>query len=251
MFFFFKRPKIVVDAFTHKELITQLFPVEKSVNSLPEWWKDLPGGFTNPEWPQTEISTVKRCRGIIDLYRQSFTIPLWSDLALDLDSSTGEKKWRYNFADKETPAVPHSTIEFDGANTFKDYQHLKIVSPWFLREKSGVTFLMSQHTWNLSKYLSTFTVLPGVMDFKYQHSININTFFAYKDTKSSILIPAGTPMAHLTPLTEKEVEIKCHTIDTVKFNTMLNIPTFNNNYKKTRAMAVERESKKCPFGFGR
>ena len=242
--FWFKRKPIVVDAFTYKERIATDYAIAKSTQYLPEWWRQLPASRPHPDWSEVATATMKTCQGFIDLYRNSFTLPLWSDLCIELDNSQGGRDWRYIFADRNSLITEHNRGQFDGTKNFPDQQHFKIESPWILKEKTGVQFLMTEQTWNQEEFFNAFKVLPGVLDFRYQHSVNINTFFRYTGAKESILLPAGHALAFIIPLTEHDVEFRCHVVTQQEYNTMCHVPVFKGLHKHTKEV---RTQGRCPF----
>ena len=87
--------------------------------------------------------------------------------------------------------------------------------------------------------------------------------FIKKDAENFVL-RAGTPLIHIVPLTEKEVEWNCHMVSHDEFVSKNEIPSDmsmyyegirNVKYSKDKAMSnkmdAEEKKGKCPFGFGR
>ena len=92
----FKNKEIVLDCFTDSKFTLENFPIAKSENFYPEWWKNLPKEYKENKnfWP---TSTMKRCKGIIDFYQNSFTIPLWSDLMLSVENQNIKSfQWKFS-----------------------------------------------------------------------------------------------------------------------------------------------------------
>ena len=57
--------------------------------------------------------------------------------------------------------------------------------------------------------------------------------FIKTSTEGDILIKAGTPMAHVIPMTDKKVEIRTHLVEEYEYKKMLQPSIFFiNNYKK-------------------
>jgi hypothetical protein len=130
-----------------------------------------------------------------------------------------------------------------------EIQHLKLVSPWKFKEKSGVMFNLSQPTWHLGNHVRDFCILPGVTDFKYQTATNIQMLGYYPETDGTkqILIEAGTPLYHVTPLSDKKVIIKKHLVTEAEWESMGNSAIkFNNSYK-VRKERMDNAESKCPF----
>jgi hypothetical protein len=234
LFFIFKKTKIVLDCFITDQRIIELFPIQKSSNVLPNWWKALPKevNFENCLVP---ISTIKRCPGFKDLFSNSLTIPSWGEYKLFLDSNTN---FSYISPNHKIEAMSHSNAQFQ--NAFKDHGHLKLISPWFLKEKQGVKFNMIQSVWHFhdpSEYL----IPPGILEFKYQHATHINLISKVNSTKKEINIAAGDPLVHLIPLSDKEIDVKLHVISDKECESLKTYHhSFHNSYEKTKKIFKEK-----------
>jgi hypothetical protein len=248
--FFIKRSKVVLDCFTDNLNAFDYFPIKDSNNFYPEWWKAMPktDKTTTEVGIETERATIKTCDGIIALYQQGFMIPLWSDLILE----THENGFKYTFAD-ETSHIGNHDYE-QTSREFLPYIHFKLYSPWVIRSTKDVQFYFTQPSYNHVQTLTAWHVLPGVVDFKYQHATNVN-FVAPRNKRFQMT--AGMPLAHLIPLTDKEIELKLHMIDPTNIEDlrMKNsfYPFFTGSYKKMKRIINEKEknSSKCPFFGGR
>jgi hypothetical protein len=211
---------------------------------FPDWWKKTNQYYTvKDEFVEVERSTIKKCNGIIDLYKTGFALPLWSDLKIETKSCG---IYTYRFASGEQEIASHPSSQFPVI--YDRYIHMKIMSPWYFKEKSGIKFLFTSPKWNhLNNDMNFIDILPGCMEFKYQISSNINIFLPKAD--NNFLLPHNTPMFHIIPLSENDVEIKNHLISKTEWNDMIITSSprisFNNNYNN---LAKLRKSK-CPFGF--
>jgi hypothetical protein len=245
--FFFKKKKIVVDAFTKISGIKDLYPIAESSKFLPDWWRTMPSSYseTDQYGITVEHSTIKRCDGFTGFYRKGFIIPMWIDAAI---KTTAQGQWAYRLAsnDPETKIDAHSKPEFGEA--FNNLIHLKIHSPWLLSEKTGCQFYFSSPFWNQIESLGRYHTPPGIVNYKHQSSTHINLLFPKKDNE--MVISAGTPMIHIAPLTDKEVEFRCQLVSSEEFNQIYlknYMGNFLGSYKKNKKL---RESTgKCPMGF--
>jgi hypothetical protein len=247
MNFWFKKKKIVVDVFNYHEGVANLFPLERASKHKPDWLKDVSVKVSRPN-NDPDAGSIRSCPGFLDYYSTSFMLPLWSDLQINSDT-TG---YKYSFAQEGNVLDPHSH-ELMG-NQFMDFHHGKIISPWLLRENTGINWMFSAPTWNDPDLLGIVNVLPGVVNFKYQHSTNINMLFPKKKYKLNLF--AGQDMMMLTPLTENEVVLKTHVVSTEEWGKIHQKSiyqfTFNGIYRKAKSIRQKRESdSKCPFGFGK
>ena len=91
--------------------------------------------------------------------------------------------------------------------------------------------------------LLQYRVLPGVTEFKYQHATHINMMFPRKPQEvTTVLIPFGTPLVQMVPVTEREIDIRIIE-DAQMFNRLIAAQlTFVNRYKTVKAIDKAR----CP-----
>lgn len=223
--FLFKKPKIVVDAFTTDPYINQYYPISKASSFIPKWLTETPAHYeeTNHYGLTKKIPTIKRCVGIQDNYKQGFILPLWSDLIINVKSS-GEYSWAW--ANAESKAVVHPRQQL--GKGFDNLLHLKLESPWFLKEKTGVNFYWSQPTWNMLGAVTSIHIPPAIINYKYQTGTNINLLFPKLDT--SIELSVGQPLAHIIPLTESTVEIKTHVISDAEMTKFSKLHNTNSTF---------------------
>jgi hypothetical protein len=240
--FFFKKKKIIVDCLTSNVIASELFYPDKAVNFYPDWWKTLPTSFKNPKNGFTDVATMKTCVGFTDYYKNSFILPLWSDLTIKVDS---EDSFRWQFSDQKSNAVPHELEQRKGF--IENYNHLKLDSPWLFKSKSDVNFSITQPIWNFNK--TPQVIIPSAqLEFKYQNTTNINMFFP--KTEKEYLFEAGHPMMAFTPCSENDVEFKVHLLDHKEFTKYQDLQreiSFINKYRKIKNKY--KSLNKCPFNF--
>jgi hypothetical protein len=205
--FLFKKKKITVDAFTTNDHAHNFFPVEKASSFIPKWLANTPAHYTiaNEHGAVFKNPTIKRCVGLQDIYKQGLIIPLWSDAALTVKAN-GDYAWM--FADQNTSAQAHPRQQY--SNGFDNLLHLKILSPWMFREKTGVNFVWTQPTWNMLDLIHNISIPPAVINYKYQIGTHINMLFP--KVAGNIELFAGQPMAHIIPLSDSYLEVKTHII---------------------------------------
>jgi hypothetical protein len=248
--FFIRKSTIVIDVYTFIEEVHDLYAPENSSRFVPQWWKELETTYSSRvDFPLIKSTTMKRCVGIIETIKNGFILPLWSDVAINLTKDADQRYYRYHFANQRSVIEHHSSIQYGKFIDTNEIQHLKLVSPWKFKEKTGTMFNLSQPTWHLGTHVKDFCIIPGVTDFKYQNSTNIQMLGYYPETDGTrhILIEAGTPMYHATPLSDKRVVIKKHLISESEWQLMGNAAIkFNNSYK-ARKDRMDNVESKCPF----
>jgi len=209
---------------------------------MPDWWRNLP--MSTGIMPN-QSGTLRGCSGLTELYNRGFMIPLWSDL--NITHINGEMHWQ--FADRETPASPHIQGQMgEEFYNIEKFTHFKIGSPWFLKEKEGVLFNLITPFWDKSPFRG-YEISSGIIEFKYQHSTNINMFFS---KSADNRIDLGTPISHYVPLDNRRVILKHYLISEDEWNKMMDMSSphsFLMDYRKKKKLMQDREKSKCPFSF--
>jgi hypothetical protein len=212
-----KRKKIVVDCFTSNPAILEYFPITHAVKNYPDWWKRMEASFphTSTSGIEHPAPTIKRCDGMLSLYSKGFHLKMWSDLILET-SAQGEFRYQYS-SDENHPIVSHSKRQIGSA--FGAHVHLKILSPWMIEEKTGVDFLFTGSSWNYPDKLFDWNIIPGCINFKNQSSTHINLFMPAKQAR--LELTAGEPIVHIIPVSEKEVDLRCHELTDKEYRTKM------------------------------
>lgn len=235
MLIFSGRKKITVDAFTCEPGIHEYFPIQLANKFMPDWWKTMPS-FTEQSVIRsidTKASTLKMCDGLISLYKNGFIIPLWSDLII---KTFGDGAYEYLWASPISPG--NSTIDQHHSSNFKGTKfnsiHIKIISPWVIKEKHGVKFIWMQPSWSFIDHQYDAHILPGSVEYKQNTASHINMFFKMQDKQ--IELSAGQPVAHIIPISEKKVQVKNHIVSPIEYDMLTKrlsyTPFFSRNYKK-------------------
>lgn len=230
MIFFFKKRPIVLTCVTNYPGLLQFAPVQRASKFLPDWWKRLPESFVN-EGDITIQSTMKSCKGFVDLYSKGVILPIWCDLALEI-GRIGTNGYRYQFADRKSSIDCHDPKQHGRQFHECEYQHLKINSPWRFMCDESINFSFLEPTWNVLPF-QTLRIVPGIVDFQYQTGTNINCFISRTERDQSFVIPFLTPLAHIVPLSDRPIKLKLSD-DVELFNSKKVfdfIPTFTNKYK--------------------
>ena len=176
MIFWFKKKEIVVDCFTIHQSVYDLYKIRPAIKYFPEEAKTM-SNFYDVVDDHTKITyeaaTIRKCIGLINLYKQGFIMPMWTDVLCEPKSSLTQKSavamvglpFQYQMHDRRQ----FSTL-------FEDYIHLKLEGVWRLREKTGIQFLWNPPAWNLHRHTQNFTVVPGSVSYDYQSQTNVNMF---------------------------------------------------------------------------
>jgi hypothetical protein len=257
MLFFFKNKKIVLDCFTSSDNAYNLFKIEPARKFIPSWWKNLPATY-KVETSLAEMPTMRTCLGINNNFKHGFIMPLWAETVLTI-TQVGHDRWIVagQGADAVTQVVSHHPSQWGDFIDNIKYMHIKISAPWLFKCNEDINWMWSQPSWNIKDF-DEYSVLPGIIDFKYQSNANINMIARKLDNNNQpnlVTIPAGQPMVHLLPITERKVEIRNHLVsheEWNKINSENSHISYINSYAKKKHIHKKIESEsKCPFKFGR
>lgn len=242
--FFFKRKKIVVDAFTYNAGCYDFSKPQKASKFFPEWWKSMPTSYQQVTDKATiiERDSFRHCSGFIEWYKQGFVVPMWCDLMLETFED-GSFNAEFSWADSPT-VTSHPPQQYGYA--LNDLIHCKLVPPWMLKEKTGVKFACVEPTWNYLDRDITMNILPGVVDYQVNSSCNVNIFFPKADQK--MFFKHGDPLYHIIPITENDIEIKHHLVSQEEYNNINHWSGYPLKFRKGypyKKKLVEKNG--CPF----
>lgn len=214
MFNFFKKPSTIkIDAYTAHPPSFNLTPIVKAHHTIPEWWKQLPVqkrdqyGFLNPN-----TRNMKTCAGFVDFFKRGVVLEYWNDLVILVNQSGWQEAWQSEPHHKD---VSHSPTQWGSG--FPNHYNIKLISPWLLKEDTGVSFLSCPATWHHDQ-INAPKILPGILNFKYQTVINVNMFVPVRKEPYEIKISRGTPLIHLFPLNDAPVEVQNHLVSNEQFD---------------------------------
>jgi len=229
MFSILRRPgKIHLDCFTYQESVRDLFPIQYARKCLPDWYKKLP---TTVKYQGPQRGTMKTCPGIADLFRKGFVIPAHREFYVEVVNGVPN-------TEPAGEAENHEPSQWGSA--LKDYGHVKIIMPWRIKEKTGVQFVWTQPFWqnDSAKYI----VPTGLVEYKYQHTTNVNALVPKKLFPNSFTIDAGEPLAHVMPMSDKEIVLHHHVIDGMEWQLKHSTYafTFSGQYYKYKKLMQDK-----------
>jgi hypothetical protein len=246
MIFLFKKKKLVLDLFTSRQAIFDAAKPRMAAQFYPNWWKELKIEMPDSS-PTFPMPTMRRCMGLVDHYKHGFILPMWSDFRVEL-GEIGSPYMSARMSDQTTPIVIHDPKQRGNFAPADKFCHLKFESPWSAKCAESIYFKWEQVTWNSNK-LDEYIVLPATVEFKYQPYMQVHVLYIRKEIKQVKSINFGAPMVHITPLTERELELRYHLISAEeheKFFSLVNRLSFVNAYKTYRR-AKDNDEQKCPY----
>jgi hypothetical protein len=249
MFHFFHRtPDINLDCFTASNATYMTTPIVKASKAFPDWWLKLkpytPTFHHTPENPhhlsREKEMTARDCYSIRELYKKGIILENWCDISFRLENGY----FNYWYAANSDKPETHPREQL--GEGFPNYHHIKLVSPWAFREKTGAKFLWLGAEWSLDKL--EIKVLPGVINFDIISQVNVNMMFPIRN--GTFMIPIGNPLVQLVPLSEKNLKVHNHLVTQEEFNKLSlssNKPSFFGSRKTIQLRKRNKERGTCPF----
>lgn len=205
VFNFFKR-KATLIAKTKTPNLVEVFPVVSAKDCLPSWYKDTPLTVTKGMCPvqhsiTDKAATMKACAGINNLLRTGFILRAWEDISIVVYPDG-----RVTAVGTSTnPAIEtHDKKQLPGC--LQHYVVIKLRSPWFLYG-DDTEYLFAPAPYH-SALPRKYFVPSGIVKYKMQHVTNVFIAAEAAHEPYEIFIPAGQPLVHIIPLSNKDVEIR-------------------------------------------
>lgn len=230
---FFKPKTVTLDCFTTNNSLAELFPISTMSEHIPSWWKSMKNEVPISSFP-IGMGTIKRCPGFTGLFKKGICIPAWSEYRLYQDPIHG---FSHIGPNSMADGNQHQETQY----AFENYQHFKLISPWLIKEKTGVNFAMVQASWHNNSPCDIH-VPTGMLEFKYQHSTHINLLAPKPENVKEYSISAGQPLAYLIPMTEKNVNVKVHVVSNEEWSKLRTYHhSFHSSYEITKKILKEKK----------
>ena len=251
MFSIFKKSNKQVDvlcSISKKYKITHdLYKPNYSGKMLPTYFRQLPKTYenTNNNGIVLQNSTIKNCVGILSLIGNGFVIPNWTDIIIKVSKD----HYAWQCADTQT------VIEFLGNDTTgthwqKKYWKFRIKSPWSISTKDEILFHFTEPFWHYED-LPFWKIVPGVIDFKYNHNTDVVILIPIPEVETQFMIPAGTPLVQCVLLNKEKFNLVYELYEGDRENSEYNTyrTKFSNFYPYYRKelQKLENQEPKCPF----
>lgn len=229
--------KTYLDFYTGHQHLIDLVPPARA--KTPDWVSHLksPKVYCQHTGRERSVSgsTIKTCPGFRDMFVNSFVIPAWTDIEIITDPAKNVASWY--FGDSFTQIQQHDDWQVDSSFSDK-YYVLKLQSPWYASTNTDISFVAAPAVWHWDKVTGDMDIPSGVFNFFRYRSGAVNVFlFIPKHRAQNILIPAGTPLIYLTPMTERKITLRI----TNKSHEPHSKLFFSRDYYKRLKLLMRRE----------
>ena len=215
---FIPKPTIEVECFTDQRVIYEAYGPELARDNMPDWWKSMPSTrkTDTPTYRGIDNATLKRCPHVNQMLTTGIIFPAW--LQLHLKTFDQVDVCEVQTYPENVPLIPHDPQDY--AHHKPGMFHGKVMSPWQIREKSGIDFIWTSPAWHQKDPLKYWTC-PAITEFKYQHATIVNLMVPFN---SEIKVEVGDPWLQLIPLSDKRIKLKTELVTTqelAKLNSLM------------------------------
>lgn len=238
--FFKKKPLTFRFVTSNKSAFLYAKP-DKGTKFFPNWWKDLAKGNR-----ERESMDMTHCHGFLDLYKEGIVVPMWSYLKVTVgakDTST----YFWEFADAISQISEHPEWQRGSFMPNKEYQHVKLLSPWLLECDEDVSVLLLDSFYRDQQ--DGAATMHGILKPKEMSATNLNLILPRGDQPKTYEFDLGHPIVQIIPLTERDFKIEHVLLSEAEFNDRVPAQLFSKYNRHTKALRALKDDKpKCPFG---
>ena len=195
-----------IEFFSGVSGVAETFPIRASREVIPKWVYSAKADYVKNK-DKRDIHIYK-CPGIFDMYMTGYIVSSWHDIEIETDGD----RFRITIPDAKLEtllgkqAVQEQThlgvAKFLPQRPWSAKSILKINTPWHVMAPRGIKFLMTAIPY--TDYFD-FESCTGILDPALSTEINVQGYWNnLKPGKH--MIRAGTPLAQLIPLTERNLE---------------------------------------------
>ena len=193
-----KKEKLKIEWFTEVAGLPKVESVVPAIKAIPDWVKKIPMHSmetNNPNQnPHRLHGTIKQCPGFIDLYKQSYVIPMWCDLKI----KASRKGMHSKFSDtmyEMSIHPPEQLTDHLPPDRKDDYIWIaKTLTPWRARTSPGWGMLQLPMQY---EYNPDFFAAMGIVHTDHFHELNIQLYIKHD---REFIITKGTPIAMYVPI---------------------------------------------------
>jgi hypothetical protein len=232
----FKKKEIVLDCFTTDAVVYDNAKINDANKFMPEWWKNTPQEVQGDK-------SIRNCLGIVEFYRTGIVIPSWFEMYY--------KDGQFTTSTNIDTGGSHPNHQYQGF-AGDDGTSMKLHTPWVFKCNRDINFTWTQPTWNNRDAIDRYTILPAVVNYKYQFNTSINLFMVKKEQEEGTLIKPLTPLVILHPMTEEKVVIKNHLVDEKEYQRVTGIDKLHftgslNLYNRRKKLINKVDELNCPY----
>lgn len=192
--------------------LADAFPVVPASKLMPNWLTNAFKDYKGTPKETIRKSHIAKCPGIVKLMSTGYIVPLWHDAAIDVDSTRGpgfdwtvptETLVKDVFSEKTLFDIQPEHIMKHLPRTWNQSSNfMKINTPWSVVAPQGVKLLFNPIPYPDN---ALFEASIGILDTDESTEVNIQGW--WNVPHGNALFPAGYPLVHIIPITEKKLNL--------------------------------------------
>ena len=201
------KKKDKIEFFSKIAGVAEAFPIIPAKDFRPKWMSRCKQHYVDNK-DRNLPSHLYQCPGIFDLYNYGFILPLWHDVIIKTEA--GHQGFQYinpsETLSKLLEGDPVASQPPDISKWLPKRPHsieaiVKFNTPWHVVAPKGVKFLITPVAYSDSY---EFESSIGVLDPSINTELNIQGYWNIPNGERKLT--AGTPIAHIIPLTEEKYD---------------------------------------------
>ena len=202
-----------IEFFSTIQGVAGAFPIIPAKDYMPKWVPDCRDNYKQKlaMLNGTRSTHTYRCPGIFDILRTGYYVTLPWDLTIETRGDGQNFKWIVpdsELAELMAPiplVLAHSAAGANLPNPPGSMQGLvKINTPWNVKLPKGVKLMMLPLSYT---DVFEYAHVPGILDPGF--STELSLMLRWFKLSGTYTIKAGTPLCHLIPITDENLELEC------------------------------------------
>jgi len=207
------KKKDKIEFFSYVQGVASACPVLPAKSNLPSWVNQARQDFkVQAVATDKKFTHLYRCPGVFEILGEGYLITLPWDIIIETRGDDWDFKW--TVPDAELTNLMGGEIQL--AQSHKDNAKwlptppgalktiVKLATPWHVRVPKDVKLMILPLSYSDTH---EFEQVPGILDPGI--SSEINFLLRWYVRNGSYKIKAGTPIAHVIPITERSLVLEC------------------------------------------
>lgn len=212
----FKKP-LKLTAYTwESDIFTNDKPTFNKTDQT-DWMRLLPPSYDTFDQPSNsyfEMATAKNCPGIKNFIGGGIKFRMWAHLHARVHPNGYVEELPGSFKGNNPAPLfaQHPKAQYEHIYQ-RNKTSFKLNNPWIMQcnKPTKFVFVESHYSTNHLRE-NNVSIAPGIIDFKYQKATNIHLIVDVKEEPYELIIPYGTPLMTLFPMTEEKINFDCELV---------------------------------------
>lgn len=247
-----KHPDNKILFYSLVEGVNETYPIVPAGKMFPKWWKPAQQQV-DPLKALEGVTYMGKCRGLIDMWKTGYVVRTWHTTIIE---HTPQGQLTYEVNNEFTAEMEHLGWD-NGFHAFlsksskmipsRPHRHqdvFKFLSPWRVVPPKGVKLIYIPLQYHENVW---FEAATGVVDCEISNDLNIQGWVTLPKGQRYV-IPAGTPIAQIVPLTDKKLQMETRFANEKEIALERRMTYYNTNKGNPDLSARRRDFNKTFYG---